>query len=112
MKIILRPEQYQQMMLELKAELQGNKFEQVETQENSQESESRIEKGDALKEQATEQAQATEQTQATEQAQATEQTQATEQAQATSSYDPGVITRANTWIHRCLVKAQMVNLAI
>ncbi|EFG2693094.1 relaxase, partial [Escherichia coli] len=48
MKIILRPEQYQQMMLELKAELQGNKFEQVETQENSQESESRIEKGDAL----------------------------------------------------------------
>ncbi|EKD5030168.1 relaxase/mobilization nuclease domain-containing protein, partial [Salmonella enterica] len=50
MKIILRPEQYQQMMLELKAELQGNKFEQVETQENSQESESRIEKGDALKE--------------------------------------------------------------
>ncbi len=36
MKIILRPEQYQQMMLELKAELQGNKFEQVETQENSQ----------------------------------------------------------------------------
>ncbi|MCV5836691.1 hypothetical protein OFN62_27500, partial [Escherichia coli] len=52
MKIILRPEQYQQMMLELKAELQGNKFEQVETQENSQESESRIEKGDALKEQA------------------------------------------------------------
>ncbi len=35
MKIILRPEQYQQMMLELKAELQGNKFEQVETQENS-----------------------------------------------------------------------------
>lgn len=68
MKIILRPEQYQQMMLELKAELQGNKFEQVETQENSQESESRIEKGDVLKEQATEQAQATEQTQATEQA--------------------------------------------
>ncbi|HGZ0807667.1 TPA: LPD7 domain-containing protein [Escherichia coli] len=59
MKIILRPEQYQQMMLESKAELQGNKFEQVETQENSQESESRIEKGDALKEQATEQAQAT-----------------------------------------------------
>ncbi|ELH6552555.1 relaxase, partial [Escherichia coli] len=48
MKVILRPEQYQQMMLELKAELQGNKFEQVETQENSQESESRIEKGDAL----------------------------------------------------------------
>lgn len=61
MKIILRPEQYQQMMLELKAELQGNKFEQVETQENSQESESRIEKGDVLKEQATEQTQATEQ---------------------------------------------------
>ncbi|EPI9327266.1 LPD7 domain-containing protein [Escherichia coli] len=83
MKIILRPEQYQQMMLELKAELQGNKFEQVETQENSQESESRIEKGDALKEQATEQEQAT------------VQAQATEQAQATSSYQDQAIAQEN-----------------
>ncbi len=35
---ILCPEQYQQMMLELKAELQGNKFEQVETQVSGQSS--------------------------------------------------------------------------